>query len=444
MNPQLGKKIFYITQKLTGGNYTDALRGLQLSQYVEPEKLLQAQWQQLKKCIFFAFQKVPYYHNLFKKLRIKPEDINNFRDFSKIPILTKRIVRDNFKVLHSLGYKKRKYFRYVTSGSMGKPLTIDIERAALGYYHAAQYRGFSWHGVFPGEQGVKLWGVPMNINQKVTEQLKDLLMNRIRFSAFNLSEEQLYNYYQKFQKFKPKYIYGYASALTHFAHFIKGKGLDINQCKPKVVFSTAEILYPHQKELISSVFDCPVANEYGCAEFGIIAFECPKNHLHITSENIYLEIINPDEQGVGEVIITGLRNQAMPLIRYQLDDLAKIDTSPCNCEITLPRLKIMAGRNNDIIKTPEGKILHSEILAYINRNLEKKGYGLKEFKIIQKAIDLLLVLLVKDNQQEEKIAELLTEQIRNNISSQMIVNFEFVEKIPLEKSGKARYFVSEI
>lgn len=444
MNPRLGKKVFYITQKITGRNYLDALQQLSLSQYFTQEKLLHSQWQRLKKLIFFAFQEVPYYHNLFEKLQIKPEDINNFRDFSEIPILTKRMVRDNFKALHSLSYKKEKYFRYVTSGSTGKPLTIDIEGDAFGYYHAAQYRGFSWYKIFPGDPGVKLWGVPVNRAQKVVEQLKDLSMNRIRFSAFDLSEKQLNNYYQKFQKFKPKYLYGYASALTHFAHFIKEKGIEISQCKPKVVFSTAEKLYPHQKELISSAFDCPVANEYGCAEFGIIAFECPKNHLHISSDNVYLEIINPDSQGVGQVIITGLRNYTMPLIRYQLDDLAKVDVSVCDCEVTLPRIEIMAGRNNDIIKTPEGKIVHSEILAYINRNLEKKGYGLKEFKIIQKAIDLLLVMVVKNNQQEGRIIELLTEQIRENISSQMIVNFEFVEKIPLEQSGKARYFVSEI
>ncbi len=444
MDTQLGRKVFYIVQKISGISCLHALGELHLSQYFEPERLFRIQWQKLEKLISFAFQKVPYYHNLFKKLRIKPEDINNLRDFSKLPILTKKTVRDNFKALHSLNYKKRKYFRHITSGSTGKPLALDIEKTALGYYHAAQYRGFSWYGVSPGDPGIKLWGMPINIGQKAIEHLKDLAFNRIRFSAFNLSEEQLYNYYQKFQKFKPKYIYGYASALTHFAHFIKEKDLNISQYKPKVAFSTAEILYPHQKEFISSVFDCPVANEYGCAEFGLIAFECPKNHLHIISENIYLEIVNPDTRGVGKVIITGLRNQTMPLIRYQLNDLAKIDTSPSDCEITLPRIEIIAGRSNDMISTPEGKILHSEILAYINRGLEKKGCGLKEFKIIQKAIDFLLVLVVKNNQGEERIKRLLTEQIRRNISSQMTVSFEFVKKIPLEESGKVRYFVSEI
>ncbi len=442
MNSQLARKIFNIAQRISGREFSRAYEELKLSQYFESERLVRAQWQQVKKIIFFASQQVPYYRNLFKKRRIKIEDINDFKNFSQIPILTKETARDNFKALHSLNYKK--YFRYTTSGSTSRALAIDIEKSALGYYQAAQYRGFSWYGILPGEPGIKLWGVPVNMSRRRAEWFKDLLMNRIRFSAFNLSEKQLYSYFQRFKKFKPGYIYGYASALAHFAHFIKDKDLDISQCKPKVVFSTAEILYPHQKKLIGSVFNCPVAEEYGCAEFGIVAFECPRGHLHISSENIYLEIVNEDSRGIGQVVITGLVNRVMPLIRYQLGDLAKMDTSTCDCEISLPKIEIIAGRDNDTIKTPEGKILHSEILAYINRNLEKRGCGLKEFKIIQKAIDVLLVLVIKDNQQEKRIIKLFSEQIRDNISSQMTVNFEFVEKIPLQESGKVRYFVSEI
>ncbi len=444
MNSQLGKKVFNIVQKATGRDAFNLLQELCSSQYFDSEKLLHIQWQQLKKLIYFASQNVPYYHNLFKKLRIRPEDINSSADFSKIPLLTRKTVRDNLKSLHAINYQKKGYFCYATSGSTGEPLTIDIDRTASNYHHAAQYRGFSWYGISPGDPAVKLWGLPLKIKDRVIERLKDLCSNKIRFSAFKLSEEDLFSYYSKFQKIKPKYLYGYASALTHFAHFIKTKGLIIDQYSPKAVFSTAEKLYPYQKELISSAFGSPVVNEYGCAEFGIIAFECPQNHLHITTENIYLEIINPDAEGTGDVIITGLRNQVMPLIRYQLGDLVKLDTSPCDCKITLPRIEIMMGRNNDIIKTPEGNVLHSEILAYINRNLEEKGYGIKEFKIIQKAINLVLVLVVRGDQQEKDIIKLLTEQIQRNISKQMIVKFEFVDKIPLEPSGKVRYFVSEI
>ena len=104
----------------------------------------------------------------------------------------------------------------------------------------------------------------------------------------------------------------------------------------------------------------------------------------------------------------------------------------------------VTGRINDIIRTPDGKIVHSEVLSYVNRNLCKEGYGLQEFKIIQKNIDNLLVMVVKKGGEEKEIVKFFTEQIKEKISDKMIIDFKFVNQIPLEKSGKVRYFVSEI
>ncbi|MBU2529809.1 MAG: hypothetical protein KKD35_02115 [Elusimicrobia bacterium] len=313
MNFRLNGKTFNFFRKMNWIDYRNPLAALKASQYLKSDKLRELQWQRLKKLILFAYKEVPYYHNLFKKIGLKPEDINNYEYFSKIPVLTKQMVRDNFKDLHCLNYSAKKYFRSITSGSTGKPLTIDIEKDALNYYYASQYRWFSWHGIFPGDSGVKIWGIPIGLFERVVERLKDLAMNRIRFSAFKLSEKQVDDYYSKIKKFKPKYIYGYTSALFHFASSIEKKSLGMTKYRPKAVFSTSEILYPHQKELISSVFNCPVVNEYGCSEFGIVAFKCLKHNLHITSENIYTEIINADLEGIGQLIVTGLRNYVMPL-----------------------------------------------------------------------------------------------------------------------------------
>ena len=75
------------------------------------------------------------------------------------------------------------------------------------------------------------------------------------------------------------------------------------------------------------------------------------------------------------------------------------------------------------IKTPDGKIVHSEGMAYINRNLCEKGYGLKEFKVIQKTIDSLLVMVVKNDGEEKEVIKFFAEQIEKNISDKMIVSF---------------------
>jgi phenylacetate-CoA ligase len=197
---------------------------------------------------------------------------------------------------------------------------------------------------------------------------------------------------------------------------------------------------------LEEVFGCRVVNEYGAAEVGIIGFECADGGIHITSENVYLEVLRdggPAEEGeVGEVVVTGLRNHAMPLIRYKLGDLAIPSKEYCPCGRELPLIKSIEGRDNDIVVTSAGKILHSEIFAYINRNLIKEGYHIREFKIIQNAKDMLRVLVPRDTRDNTLLA--LRQQIKKHIGSDMRILVEHVDEIPRERSGKVRYFVSEL
>jgi phenylacetate-CoA ligase len=278
------------------------------------------------------------------------------------------------------------------------------------------------------------------------EALKDFVMNRKRISAFDMSEKSMEEYYETCKRFKPKFLYGYTSALYKFAQYLQDNNKVRHLLNLKVVISSSETLYGHQRRLLEEVFGCKVANEYGTAEVGIIAFECPHGGMHITSENVYVELLRngqPVKEGqTGEVVVTGLRNYAMPLIRYKLGDLATRSAKSCPCGRGLPLLESIQGRDNDMVVTSNGNVLHSEIFAYINRDLIEEGFLVKEFKITQKARDKLKVLVLKGV--KENVIEAMRRKIEERVGGNIKIDFEPVEKIPLEKSGKVRYFTSEL
>lgn len=439
MNKSLAKGIYYLAQRVRKEGTADKLGELNKMQWLSLSQIKQQQQERLDAIIQYAAENVPFYRKRFER-------VSTLEDFGKIPVLTREEVRSNIGSLLSEKCSKKSLFEYHSSGSTGEPLTLYFSPAAMGYFHAAQYRGFSWYGLEPADRSVKLWGFPLKFITRCKEGLSDIVMNRKRISAFDMSEESMERYYGECKKFRPVFLYGYASALYRFGQYLKESNTDGCSLKLRAVISTSEVLYKHQRELLGEVFGCSVVNEYGAAEVGIIGFECPDGRIHITAENVYLEVLRqgkPVKEGeVGEVVVTGLRNLAMPLIRYRIGDLAVLSSSSCPCGRGLQVLESLQGRDNDMIKTPEGKAVHSEVFAYINRDLIKNGFLVREFKIIQNAKNRLRVLVSRETEESALVA--LEKQIRKYVGPCMQIAIEQVERVPAEKSGKIRYVTSEL
>ena len=112
----------------------------------------------------------------------------------------------------------------------------------------------------------------------------------------------------------------------------------------KAIFCTGEVLYDHQRELISETFGVPVANGYGARDAGFIAHECPAGKMHIAAEHVIVEILDESGQSVpkgevGEIVITNLDGYAMPFIRYKTGDLGALADEQCPCGRGLPLMK---------------------------------------------------------------------------------------------------------
>jgi phenylacetate-CoA ligase len=192
------------------------------------------------------------------------------------------------------------------------------------------------------------------------------------------------------------------------------------------------------------MFTCPIVDEYGSSENGILAFQCTKGNMHIMSDHVYLEFLDESNRQVkpgelGRIVVTDLDSYGMPLIRYEIGDMGRPSNEKCSCGINLPLMEIVEGRKEDFIRMKEGKFVHAAYLCYT-----LKDDAVHEFKMYQNDINTLQVQIVKSQSFNSNSEKMLDKKLRTALGKDMKITFVYLDRIPREASGKLRYFVSEI
>jgi phenylacetate-CoA ligase len=435
--------IYYPIQFLRGERVKEYLPQVSPIERFTPDKIEAIQLEKLKKIVAYAYQNVPYYSELFNAKGIRPEDIRCYSDLERIPVLTKRTILDNEERLLNPSFTGKMRIRK-TGGSTGMTLHFKKEQDATALNDAIMYRCYSWYGIDIGDKQVRFWGVPVTSKLRWREQIKDLILNRIRISAFDISEASCLKQYERIKKFKPDYFYGYTTAIYGFCLFMQKLGIDLNSLNLKAVICTAEKMYDHHTALFRKVFNCPVVDEYGSSENGVLAFQCKQGNMHLMADHLCVEFLDENDRQVkpgelGRIVVTDLVSYGMPLLRYDIGDMGRPSGKVCTCGINLPLMEIVEGRKEDFIRTKEGKLVHAAYLCYT-----LKDDTVNEFKMYQKDMNTLLVQIVKSPSFNVDTEALLDRKLRTALGDEMKITFRYLDKIPREASGKLRYFVSEI
>jgi len=337
--------------------------------------------------------------------------------------------------------------RKSTSGSTGNPVTVYKSLTASAATYAAYWRGYEWAGVRVGDPQGRFWGVPYYSTAKRLTRLTDLVLNRYRCSAFALKESDLADYYKIINRVKPRYFYGYVSVLEEFAEFLIRNKLKL-KFSLACVITTSELLTDLHRELFEKAFGCRIYNEYGSSELGTIAHECEHGSLHVSAERMIVEtvldgrVVAPGD--TGKIVVTELNNKAMPLIRYDLGDSVTLTNQACECGRELPIIGQIAGRTYDIIYNEEGQPFPGQFFTYISSSLVHHGLRLSGFQVIQLALDHLLVRLVTDETDRQRLENYIRETIRAGYGGNVRIEFVYVREIEREKSGKIRITKSMI
>jgi len=434
--------VFPLHERLKRHDTVSIRRQMEEAQWWSAERLQAFQLQRLQALLREVGQHVPYYRDLFAGIGFDPEQVRSTADLQRLPFLTKSVIRANTDALKHT--QAQGLARFNTGGSSGEPLIFFIGKQRISHDVAAKWRATRWWGVDIGDPEIVVWGSPIELGkQDRIKHWRDKLLRTQLLPAFEMSAPKLDQFIATIRSVRPRMLFGYPSALTHIARHAQARGVALNDLGIKVAFVTSERLYDEQRATISQVFGCPVANGYGGRDAGFIAHECPAGGMHLTADDIVVEIVNEAGQvqgaGVaGEIVVTHLSTAEFPFIRYRTGDIGVLGSAPCACGRGLPLLQDIQGRSTDFVVAADGTVMHGLSLIYILRDLP----GVQAFKVVQESRAHTRVLLVTDAAFAPDAVSSIVAGFRQRLGAQVEVQVDLVDNIPAEKSGKFRYIIS--
>lgn len=390
-----------------------------------------------------ACQYVPYYRTIFQKTGIPINSLSE-DNLSNFPLLTKDIIKDNLETLISEKSNKNTLIENATGGSTGVPLKFYQDHHYLTVANALDAYVRKWWGVKPYDKTASIWGADREFHElSFKEKLSSKLDRVIALNAFRMNKESLREFCITLKKWQPPYLMGYSSALEAMAECAIENGIEL---RFKAIRSTAETLWPHQRSLFEEAFKSPVYNFYGSREVNNIAAECPSMKFHLISTMRFIEIV--DEMGnrlpdgeEGFIAVTDLSNFSMPFIRYLNGDYGKLSNVPCDCGLPSPYIDKLLGRSTDLIRTKTGDMIHGEFFTHLFYGVN----SIKQFQVHQKSLSEIKIRLVPEGDgPDELFVTNLKQKICDRLGSCVNISVEICKEIPIPKSGKHRFTISDV
>ena len=438
----VSRVVFPLHEKLKGHDSVARLHALERSQWWRLDDLERHRLARLKDLLAYAGRHVPYYRSLFKSIDFDPVAMTSVADLQRLPLLTKPLIRANDLKSEIAGPLKR----YNTGGSSGEPLVIYMGRERISHDVAAKWRATRWWRLDIGDPEIVVWGSPIELGSQDRARLvRDKLLRSHLLPAFEMSPARLNDFIRKIRAFRPRMIFGYPSALAHIARHAQASGQRLDDLGIRVAFVTSERLYDEQRAQIAATFGCAVANGYGGRDAGFVAHECPYGGMHISAEDIIVEIVDASGRVLpagetGEIVVTHMATREFPFIRYLPGDVGVLDEEECECGRGLPMLKEIQGRTSDFVVAADGTLMHGLALIYVVRDLP----GIEKFKIVQETTHLTRVILVTGPGFTESLVSTIETDFKARLGDDVSVVVERATDIPPEPSGKFRYVVSRV
>jgi len=445
----LAKNIgFPVQDTVTGTSILETLAFLKKSQFWDETKIREYQLKKLKSLIDYSSKNVPYYEELFGRIKLKSSDINNVDDVSKIPILTKDTLQQENASLISRTFGWKYIKKSKTGGTTGAPTLVYKDVNDRSFTWASYYRWFEWMGLEYFDPVTTFWGargvLSVSLKSKIKDNLTQYLQNNIVLNSFNINENTASIYYDRISRQNPYLIKGYLSSLLDFAKFVERNNWEFD--KLKAISTTTETLLPNNREYLESIFKVPVYDQYGCGEISGIAYECAKHQgLHINHEHVICEILDDENKQLinqsGRLITTDLNNYIMPLIRYENGDIATITDEKCTCGVKQPLMKSIEGRSTDTITLINGNRVHGVFFTDIFYEIGILSSVVQKFQVVQflpGEIDLRIQCSMSfDDELRKKLISNLMQYFSK-------VNFSEHETLNSEPNGKFRYIINAV
>jgi phenylacetate-CoA ligase len=415
------------------------LRELRRTQELSADEFRATQLYRLRELLRDAAENVPYYQSLFQKLDATPDDFRELSDLERLPVLEKQHIRDNPDQFLNRRADRSRLIEDHTSGSTGQPLRFFLTVEQKTYEMAYAIRFWRWAGYRTGARIAAFRHyIPGTPNDPLWQHNRRT--HTLFFSVYDMKPANLRAYVEEFNRFRPEFVRGYPSSIYILAQFAASEGLRVHM--PRAVLSSSETLSPEMRAVIERVLQCPVYDWWGSNERVVTACQCERGGLlHVNGEGGILELVpSADNAGTGgqRMIGTGLINHAMPLIRYDLGDLAVPAKEPCPCGRGLPCVERILGRVNDTIVTGEQKYIPSVRFYTLFETHDK----VRQFQVVQTSPNAVVVRIVPASTFDGAETSDLRGKLARFLGDAVKIDFELVDHIQPEPSGKIRNVVS--
>lgn len=428
-------------------------RILESTQWLPRKEIGRLQLKNLRRLLEYAYRAVPYYHRIFNERGLKPQDVKTTGDLERLPVLTKEIIRRNFSDLISRDFPRSELIPYSTGGT-GSPLGFFISKEKLSWEVAAEYRAYRWAGYRFGDRCFMFWGARRDYDKPsfsfsyYAKKVAGMLQRTVVVDPFILSDKSLNSFAKLLRKFKPDVIRGYAMPVYVTARYLLENGID--DIHTKTVITSAETLFDPMRKTIEEGFGCAVFDHYGSREVGAIASECEKHQgYHISAENVIVEVVRKDEKAnagkAGVLLLTGLRNYGMPLIRYKIGDVGELSNRICACGRGLPLMNSIKGYESQFLAAfdrDSGKIV--PVSSHIDYFLDLLKSPPSSYRIIQESLDHVTITMVKGKRFYKEDVDVLKRELKAILGSDVEIEVQFVDALPPLPSGKRSPVISKI
>jgi len=409
------------------------LATLQANQWRSRVAIEQRQLRLLKDMVRFCEARVPLYRRRFRAAGVSAADLRTLADLRHFPILTREELVEAYpdEALSRPPRASDVVFR--TSGSSGLFMEIAYSAEANDWLDAAYARALFATGYRPWHSMAYFWWEEERA-EKAYERAG--LMRKHLLPLDPDPRAQL----AQLIRLQPRYIYNFPTVMMMIARIVEAERVDL---RPEGIICHGELLAPPIRDEIARVFRCPVWNQYGAQEVNRVAWDCELHDaLHVEADTVHVEAVDDEgdvlSPGVsGRLLVTGLRNRLMPLIRYAIGDEGMTVAGRCACGRGLPRIALTEGRADDILTLADGRRLGPRVLAPRVERLP----GIRQYRLTQHAPDRFELTVVWEGAPahdalRRSLTELLGDDARLEIRD--------VAEIPLSRRGKLRKIVSAV
>jgi phenylacetate-CoA ligase len=422
------------------GPFRQRRRWLAQTQWLDVEQLSKLQFDLLRRIVTHSYETVPYYREMMTELGIRLYDVQSLEDIKIFPILRKSDVKAAGEKLFSKKFNKMFLHTAYTGGTTGERLVLKRDLRSIANEHAFVRRQFDWAGIGLRERCAYMMARVIAPTARKVEKpyVYDATMKELKLSVFHLSEDTIPIYSKAIMDYAIKALVSHPSAAYILAKGCLDKGIRIPL---KAVLTTAETIDQTQKDTISEAFGCKVYDFYGSGERVCYIHTCEHESYHIIPEYGLTELVRaePPNDDSYRIIATGFWNMAMPLIRYETNDLVQINNVTCRCGRAFPIVIKIVGRESSILTTPSGRMLGASAAEAIMENVlfAMQKMPVLEGQVIQESHDIMTLEYVPLRGFCQKDADKLRSLVADNFPDDFKVNVRPVEKISRTVSGKA-------